>query len=284
MKKAITILALIVILCASGIVMTSCGKDSTDYEHLREVSWEGKELTINLGTNKSTGCEWTTKPEDDSVIDYSINRVFHLADAETMNGEAIGRLEAGFEGKGAGTSRVICTTPVGWDGTGEGLTYIVTVTVNEDGTIENAVGEEADAAPAENASQSEDKDVATEENSAQSEKASLSLEDYFNEHPDELENMKTSFNDDEDYNELAELDLEVKENTLSFIYKFKETYPDEQIEQFRTSFKEGFEGETPDDLKAIIEEIENAYGVDNIKLYMEYRNGDGTEIWGQTFE
>lgn len=284
MKKAISMMVCIAILCASVFTLASCGKDNTDYEHLREVSWEGTELTITLGTNKSTGCEWNTIPEDDSVIGYSVNRVFHLADSQVKEGNAIGSLEAGFEGKGAGTSRVICTTPVGWDGTGEGLTYIVTVTVNEDGTIENAVGEEADAAPAENASQSEDKGAAAEENSVQSEKAEMTLENYFNEYPDELEKMKTSFNEDEDYNELAELDLEVKENTLSFIYKFKETYPDEQVDQFRTSFKEELEGETPDDLKAIIEELENAYGVDNIKLYMEYRNGDGTEIWGQTFE
>ena len=117
------------------LILTSCGKESIDYENLREVSWEGDELTITLGTNKSTGFEWTTKPEDDSVIDYSINRVFHLADATESNGEAIGSLEAGFKGQGAGTSRIICTTPVGWDGTGDGLVYIVTVTVNEIGRV-----------------------------------------------------------------------------------------------------------------------------------------------------
>jgi predicted secreted protein len=137
----------IVSLLATVFVMTcllaGCGDAPTseDLENYRELSWEGTELTISLGENKSTGCNWSTKPQDDKVIDYSVNRVFHMSDASGTEGQAIGILDAGFEGKGAGTTTIVCTTPVNWDGTGEGYTYTVTVTVNEDGTIENAVGE-----------------------------------------------------------------------------------------------------------------------------------------------
>lgn len=284
MKKAISMMVCIAILCASVFTLASCGKDNTDYEHLREVSWEGTELTITLGTNKSTGCEWNTIPEDDSVIGYSVNRVFHLADSQVKEGNAIGSLEAGFEGKGAGTSRVICTTPVGWDGTGDGLVYIVTVTVNEDGTIANAEGEESDTVPADDAALTEETDPGTTETTAQAEETEPTIEAYFLEHPDTLETMKQSFNEDESYNQMAELDVEAKDNTLSFIYKFKETYSDEQVEQFRTSLEEGIGEETPDDLKQIIQDIEEECGVSNIKLYMVYLNGDGTEIYGNTFE
>lgn len=283
-KKAISMMVCIAILCASVFTLASCGKDNTDYEHLREVSWEGTELTITLGTNKSTGCEWNTIPEDDSVIGYSVNRVFHLADSQVKEGNAIGSLEAGFEGKGAGTSRVICTTPVGWDGTGDGLVYIVTVTVNEDGTIANAEGEESDTVPADDAALTEETDPGTTETTAQAEETEPTIEAYFLEHPDKLETMKQSFNEDESYNQMAELDVEAKDNTLSFIYKFKETYSDEQVEQFRTSLEEGIGEETPDDLKQIIQDIEEECGVSNIKLYMVYLNGDGTEIYGNTFE
>lgn len=284
MKKAISMMVCIAILYASVFTLASCGKDNTDYEHLREVSWEGTELTITLGTNKSTGCEWNTIPEDDSVIGYSVNRVFHLADSQVKEGNAIGSLEAGFEGKGAGTSRVICTTPVGWDGTGDGLVYIVTVTVNEDGTIANAEGEESDTVPADDAALTEETDPGTTETTAQAEETEPTIEAYFLEHPDKLETMKQSFNEDESYNQMAELDVEAKDNTLSFIYKFKETYSDEQVEQFRTSLEEGIGEETPDDLKQIIQDIEEECGVSNIKLYMVYLNGDGTEIYGNTFE
>ncbi len=284
MKKVISMMVCIAILCASVFTLSSCGKDNTDYEHLREVSWEGTELTITLGTNKSTGCEWNTIPEDDSVIGYSVNRVFHLADSQVKEGNAIGSLEAGFEGKGAGTSRVICTTPVGWDGTGDGLVYIVTVTVNEDGTIANAEGEESDTVPADDAALTEETDPGTTETIAQAEETEPTIEAYFLEHPDILEAMKQSFNEDESYNQMAELDVEAKDNTLSFIYKFKETYSDEQVEQFRTSLEEEIGEETPDDLKQIIQDIEEECGVSNIKLYMVYLNGDGTEIYGNTFE
>ena len=140
MKKIGTLL-IICAFCISCISLTGCGKDDTDYENYRNLSWEGTELTISLGTNKSTGCEWTTKSQDDSVIDYSINRVFHLSDKGASEGEAYGILDAGFEGKGAGTTQIICTTPCSWDGTGEGYTYTVTVTVNDDGTIESATAE-----------------------------------------------------------------------------------------------------------------------------------------------
>ncbi|MBR3147252.1 MAG: hypothetical protein IKF54_03805, partial [Eubacterium sp.] len=114
MKRFIYLILLALLLCVTAAALASCGgKSDIDYEHLRDVSWDGTELTIKLGENQSTGCTWTTKPEDDSVIDYSTNRVFHLS---ATKGEAVGTLEAGFKGKGAGTSRVICTTPVGWDG------------------------------------------------------------------------------------------------------------------------------------------------------------------------
>ena len=122
------------------LVLSSCGNDETEYSTIRDVSWAGKELTIFLGTNKSTGCEWTTRSQDDSIIDYSVNRTFRLSD-EVTSGEAIGVLEAGFEGKGPGTTQIICETPVGWDGTGKGYSYVVTVTVSEDGIIETAFGE-----------------------------------------------------------------------------------------------------------------------------------------------
>lgn len=132
--------AMTFVLVMSFMILAGCG-DDTDYSTLRDVKWEGTELTISLGTNKSTGCEWTTKSQDDKIIDYSIHRVFKLSDKEATEGNAIGTLEAGFEGEGPGTTQIICTTPVGWDGTGEGYTYTVTVTVNEDGTIESASGE-----------------------------------------------------------------------------------------------------------------------------------------------
>ena len=275
--KKILFAVLILMLCTSAVLMTACGGGGgkTDYENLREVSWDGTELTIKLGENKSTGCEWTTKPEDDSVIDYSTNRVFHMAGDGLSKGEAIGTLEAGFKGKGAGTSRIICTTPVSWDGKGAGLTYIVTVTVNEDGTIESAEGEESDTPPETEAEETE---------AEESEEAEATLESYFKEHPDEVEDMKKNINSDESLNKMVDVDLKAEGNTLCYIYTFKETYSEDQIAQLKPDLKESMEGEVADDMKTRIPDIEKGFGVTGVKIYMEYRNGDGKKILGTTIE
>ncbi len=121
------------------------GDEEEDLAALRDLSWEGTELTIMLGENKGTGCEWETEPQDDRIIDYSVNRSFKLSDKGMLKGESYGTLSAGFEGVGEGTAEIICWTPVDWDGEGDGYTWIVTVTVNADGTIESAKGRDGEA-------------------------------------------------------------------------------------------------------------------------------------------
>ncbi len=124
------------------VLVSGCGKGpkAADLPTFREISWEGKELTVSLGANRSSGCVWSVEFEDDSIIGYSINRVFHLVD--NMQGLAIGYSAIGFEGKSEGTAKIFLTTPCGWDGSGEGLKYVVTATVNADGTVKSAVGED----------------------------------------------------------------------------------------------------------------------------------------------
>lgn len=267
MKKSVYLIAALMAL--SLVLMTGCGgsKKSEDLEHLRDVSWEGTELTIKLGENQSTGCEWKTDPQDDSVIDYSINRSFKLSDSDLFKGQAVGTLSAGFEGKGAGTTQIVCTTPVGWDGTGDGLTYIVTVTVNEDGTIKDAKGEEAAAPPA--------------EESEEEEQEELTLESYFKDHPDEMDEIRQSLKNDETYKDIVDIDVDVEGNTLKYIYTFKQTYSDDQVESMKPDLEESIEqaGEKMGDQ---IKNVEKGYGVKGVKMYMEFRNGDGKKICGGT--
>lgn len=259
------------------VLMTACGGGgkSVDYEHLRELSWEGTELTIKLGENQSTGCTWTTKPQDDSVIDYSINRKFKLAGGELAKGEAIGTLEAGFAGKGAGTTQIVCTTPVGWDGKGDGYAYIVTVTVKEDGTIENATGEESDAKAAEGGA-GEAEGTGDAEGSAQAE---MTLESYFGEHPDELKEIQKSINNSEDTKGVLEVSVSAKGNTLTYIYKFKETYSADRLEAAKPDMQKSLDSdEMKTNMQEQIKKIESEYKVSGVKMHMEYQNGDGTKI------
>lgn len=140
-KRNLRIVAFALLILMLALV-AGCGKGpkAADLPTFREISWEGKELTVSLGANRSSGCVWNVEFEDDSIIGYSINRVFHLVD--NKEGLALGYSAIGFEGKSKGTAKIFLTTPCGWDGSGEGLKYVVTATVNADGTIKSAVGEE----------------------------------------------------------------------------------------------------------------------------------------------
>ena len=139
-KTALLVMAALVL----SLLLAACGgkgPSAADLKSYRELSWEGTELTVKLGTNKSTGCEWKNEFGDDSIIGYSINRKFTLSDKGAASGQAIGTLSAGFEGKREGTTTITFTTPCDWEGNTPGYTYVVTVEVAADGTIVSATGE-----------------------------------------------------------------------------------------------------------------------------------------------
>lgn len=143
MRRSAKVLVVVVSILLS-LFLASCGGSdrlsADDLKNYRELSWEGTELTVKLGTNKSTGCEWKNEFGDDSIIDYSINRKFTLSGDAALRSQAAGILSAGFEGKSQGTTTITFTTPCDWDGNAPGYTYVVTVEVAADGTIVSATG------------------------------------------------------------------------------------------------------------------------------------------------
>ena len=143
MKKCTFVISVLLLLT---LLLTSCGgggkqPSAEDLETYRELSWEGTELTVKLGENKTTGCNWSNEFGDDSIIDYSINRKFTLSSKAAAKGLSAGILSAGFEGKKAGTTTITFTTPCDWEGNAPGYTYVVTVEVAADGTIVSATGQ-----------------------------------------------------------------------------------------------------------------------------------------------
>ena len=143
MKRTASIIAVLLLV---SLLFASCGgakkPSAEELKTYRDLSWEGTELTVKLGENKTSGCNWKNEFGDDSIIDYSINRKFTLSDKASLQGLTAGILSAGFEGKSAGTTTITFTTPVDWDGNAPGYTYIVTVEVAADGTIVNATGQD----------------------------------------------------------------------------------------------------------------------------------------------
>lgn len=107
-------------------------------KNLREVSWEGNEVTVKVGENKTTGCNWSNKFENDKIVDYSTNRKFKVSSEAAAKGISAGTLSMGFKGKSAGTAKVYCMTEKDWDGNAPGYSFAVVVTVNDDGSIASA--------------------------------------------------------------------------------------------------------------------------------------------------
>ena len=143
MKRIVCLLLAVLFVALS---LSACGggskKPSVDeLKVYRELSWDGTELTVKLGENKTSGCEWKNEFGDDSIIDYSINRKFTLSSKAASKGLSAGILSAGFAGKKAGTTTITFTTPCDWDGNQPGYTYVVTVEVAADGTIVSAIGQ-----------------------------------------------------------------------------------------------------------------------------------------------
>ncbi len=140
--KKISIAVLIMLLCMS--ILAGCAKSTepkaAELPTLRKLSWEGGKLTVLLGENMTTGCNWKTTIGDYSVMDYSLDSKFHLV--TTKDGNAIGYLEKGFEAGEAGSTTITMTTPCDWDGSGNGYKYVISVTVNADGTISSAEAKE----------------------------------------------------------------------------------------------------------------------------------------------
>lgn len=122
-KKICVVICLLITLALTGC--------SGSLKNFREISYEGTELTVSLGADKATGYEWQAVINGD-CIRRSVNRSYELVDISK------GKSHNGFEGLSAGEATIVFTTPVGWDGTGEGDTYIVDVEVGPDGTILSA--------------------------------------------------------------------------------------------------------------------------------------------------
>lgn len=113
------------------LLLSTC----TPLEKFREISYEGTELTVTLGSNKETGYSWDVEIEGD-CIRRSINSYFKTV------GLLTGKSHISLEGLSEGSATIVFTTSAGWDGTGKGDTYVVNVDVGADGTILSA--EEAD--------------------------------------------------------------------------------------------------------------------------------------------
>ena len=111
----------------------------------------------------------------------------------------------------------------------------------------------------------------------------LTVETYFNAHAGELEEMKEQLNQNEDLKDTMTVDVYAEGNTICYIYTLKQTLSQEDMDAAKPKLQEYIDT-NQDGLKEQIASMEEGLGIEGIKLYFEYRNGDGTEIFNGTVE
>lgn len=106
------------------------------------------------------------------------------------------------------------------------------------------------------------------------------LEEYFTNNPKELKKIKEKVTKDENMEgilKIVDFDVYAKENTMTYSYKFKETYDDEKVAKMKEQLDKSLE-DMGADMPEKIKSIEKGYGVGDVTIRMEYLNGDGSVI------
>ena len=111
------------------------------------------------------------------------------------------------------------------------------------------------------------------------------LEQYFEENPQDLQDIKDGVKKDESMKqalEIMDFDVYAKDNTLYYDYQFKETYGDAQLEQMKQPLADSLDS-LEESLTSNIGLIETGFGVKDITIHIFYKNGDGSVIAEKDF-
>lgn len=102
------------------------------------------------------------------------------------------------------------------------------------------------------------------------------LETYVNENDEvkqEIENVGSG----------TGLDLTIKDNTVTYTYKYDVTYKDDQIKVMKESLEKAIT-RSESTFQSIISQLEKETEIDGISVVIEYINGDGSTIYSQEFK
>ena len=106
------------------------------------------------------------------------------------------------------------------------------------------------------------------------------LEEYFEENPQDLQDIIDGAKNDEEMQEALEymdFDVYAEGNTLYYDYQFKETFDEDKAAQAAEALADSMD-ENEAIMVSKIDPIETGFGVKDITVHMMYRNGDGTVL------
>lgn len=111
------------------------------------------------------------------------------------------------------------------------------------------------------------------------------LEQYFEENPQDLQDIKDGVLEDESMKqalEVLDFDVYAKGNTLYYDYQFKDTYAEAQAEQMKEPLAQSLD-EMGDSISSTIGLIESGFGVKDVTIHIFYKNGDGSVLAEKDF-
>ena len=111
--------------------------------------------------------------------------------------------------------------------------------------------------------------------------SNATLEKYFQDHPDEWSDVEDELKDMG--GEMFTVDLSVKDNQITQIMTYKETFDADSVAQMKEYFTNN-EAALREEIVQSIATIEKQASISGVTWLMQYNNGDGTEIFSLTID
>ncbi len=79
------------------------------------------------------------------------------------------------------------------------------------------------------------------------------------------------------------LEVDIKDNVVTYTYKYKETFTDDQLKVVKTSLEQAM-SKAEGQFTNIVTQLEKETEIDGISVVVKYMNGDDKEIYSKEFK
>ena len=79
------------------------------------------------------------------------------------------------------------------------------------------------------------------------------------------------------------LEVDIKDNVVTYTYKYKQTFTDDQLKVVKTSLEEAM-SKAEGQFTNIVTQLEKETEIDGISVVVKYMNGDDKEIYSKEFK
>ena len=79
------------------------------------------------------------------------------------------------------------------------------------------------------------------------------------------------------------LEVDIKDNVVTYTYKYKQTFTDDQLKVVKTSLEQAM-SKAEGQFTNIVTQLEKETEIDGISVVVKYMNGDDKEIYSKEFK